>query len=100
MIGPFGRPGPAATFRQQCPQMTQRRCMSVNNFSPPACMSGSVQQDMSSWGRGFVNWFQRAARTASKETLGKLLTKYCFQTDVSVSRIVSQSVGRRMFYGR
>ena len=26
MIGPFGRQGPAATLRQQCPQMTQRRC--------------------------------------------------------------------------
>ena len=26
MIGPFGRPGPAATLRQHCPQMTQRRC--------------------------------------------------------------------------
>ena len=27
MIGPLGRQGPAATLRQQCPQMTQRRCM-------------------------------------------------------------------------
>ena len=26
MIGPFGRQGPAATLRQLCPQMTQRRC--------------------------------------------------------------------------
>ena len=29
MIGPFGRQGPAATFRQHCPQMTQRRCIPV-----------------------------------------------------------------------
>ena len=28
MIGPCGRQGPAATLRQQCPQMTQRRCNS------------------------------------------------------------------------
>ena len=26
MIGPFGRQGLAATIRQHCPQMTQRRC--------------------------------------------------------------------------
>ena len=26
MMGPFGRQGPAATLRQQCPQMTRRRC--------------------------------------------------------------------------
>ena len=26
MIGPFGRQGPAATLRQHCPRMTQRRC--------------------------------------------------------------------------
>ena len=26
MIGPLGRQGPAATLRQHCPQMTQRRC--------------------------------------------------------------------------
>ena len=26
VIGPFGRQGPAATLRQHCPQMTQRRC--------------------------------------------------------------------------
>ena len=27
MIGPFGRQGLAATLRQYCPQMTQRRCI-------------------------------------------------------------------------
>ena len=29
MIGPFGMHGPAATLRQRCPQMTQRRCTSI-----------------------------------------------------------------------
>ena len=27
VIGPFGRQGQAATLRQHCPQMTQRRCI-------------------------------------------------------------------------
>ena len=32
MIGPFGRQGPAATLRQHCPQMTQRRCRKSSDF--------------------------------------------------------------------
>ena len=31
MIGPFGRQGLAATLRQHCPQMTQRRCNSMED---------------------------------------------------------------------
>ena len=34
MNGPLGRQGPAATFRQNCPQMTRRRC---NNLFMSQC---------------------------------------------------------------
>ena len=38
MIGPFGRQGLAATLRQQCPQMTQRRCMCLTKHHLKAKM--------------------------------------------------------------
>ena len=41
MIGLFGRQGPAATLRQHCPQMTQRRCNCPNQgqkSNPNRCL--------------------------------------------------------------
>ena len=32
MIGPLGRLGAAATLRQHCPQMTQRRCKWISEL--------------------------------------------------------------------
>ena len=39
MIGPLGRQGPAATLRQICPQMTQRRCTAAGRTGSKDCVT-------------------------------------------------------------
>ena len=44
MIGLFGRQGPAATLRQDCPQMTQRRCNTITTLQFSCTKSLQLQR--------------------------------------------------------
>ena len=72
MIGPFGRQGPAATLRQHCPQMTQRRCTLYGvTLTHDFCSADDSLQNCSQLGQFFT--FQdgpREARTAGEDGEG------------------------------